>query len=54
MKDLSNVTLESILSTLSPIGEDNIGAIGTSYLINATCERELISIQNLSKIKSVF
>jgi len=48
MKDLSNVTLESILSTLSPIGEDNIGAIGTSYLINGTCERELISIQNLS------
>jgi hypothetical protein len=49
MKDLTNVTLDSILSSLTPSLEDNIGAIGTTYFINGTCERELISISTLSK-----
>ena len=50
MKDLTNVTLDSILSTLSPSGDDNIGAIGTSYLMNGTCEREFITMTQLSKL----
>jgi hypothetical protein len=54
MKDLANVTLDSILLTLSPSGEDNIGAIGTSYLMNGTCERELITMTQLSKLKNHF
>lgn len=54
IKDLTNVTLDSILSTLSPSGDDNIGAIGTSYLMNGTCERELITMTQLSKLKNHF
>ena len=54
MKDLTNVTLDSILSTLSPSADDNIGAIGTSYLMNGTCERELITMTQLSKLKNHF
>ena len=48
MKELANVTLDTILSSFTPRGDDNMAAVGTSIFNNGTCERELISTSNLS------
>lgn len=49
MKDLTNVTLETILTGFTLKGEENIGAVGTSYMNNNSCERDLLSMTKLSK-----